>query len=132
MASELEKVLSRLHVTVKSREVIITPTRGFPAGLRLWRVSLERTVKGSDKPVKLSMTVAMPKEPTASDIVACLVGDVEAGEMTLWDFGLAFKSKAEDPQTEQSHKACKRIAPRVKRFFGDGWGKVVNQVLKAA
>lgn len=132
MANELEKVLSRLRVTIKSREVIITPARGFPAGSRLWRVSLERAVKGEEKPLRLGLTLLAPNEPTAADVVASLARDVESGELSLWDFGLAFGNGKTDPATESMHKTCKRIGPRVKRFFGDGWAKVVTQAPKAA
>jgi len=132
MANELDRVLSRLRVTIKSREVIITPARGFPAGSRLWRVSLERAVKGEEKPLRLSLTLLTPDEPTATEVVGCLARDVEAGELLLWDFGIAFNKGKTDPQTESMHKTCKRIGPRVKRFFGDGWAKVLNQAPKAA
>ena len=132
MANELDKVLSRLRVTIKSREVIITPARGFPAGSRLWRVSLERAVRGEEKPLRLSLTLLANDEPTPADVVGRLARDVESGELTLWDFGLAYNGGKTDPQTERMHKSCKRIGPRVKRFFGDGWAKVATQAPKAA
>lgn len=132
MANELDRVLSRLRVTIKSREVTITPARGFPTGTRLWRVGLERAVKGEEKPLRLGLTLLSLHEPTAADIIACLARDVEAGELSLWDFGLAFGNGKTDPATERMHKTCKRIGPRVKRFFGDGWAKVVTQAPKAA
>jgi hypothetical protein len=134
MANELEKTLSRLRVTIKSREVLITPARGFPAGLRLWRVSLERAVRGEDKPLKLTLTLLSKEKetPTAAEVIGCLANDVEAGEMSLWDFGLAYNNGKTDPHAESMHKTCKRIGPRVKRFFGDGWAKLVNHVPKAA
>ena len=132
MASELDKMLSRLRVTIKSREVVITPSRGFPPTLGLWRVSLERAVKGEDKPLKLNLTVLSPHEPTPVEVIATLALDVESGELSLWDFGIAYNNGKTDPHTERMHKTCKRIGPRVKRFFGDGWAKLVTQVPKAA
>jgi len=132
MANELDKVLSRLRVTIKSREVIITPARGFPAGSRLWRVSLERAVKGEEKPLRLSLTLLAPDEPTPTDVVGCLARDVESGELSLWDFGLAHNDGKTDPQTERMHKTCKRSGLRVKRFFGDWWTKVAINTPKAA
>jgi hypothetical protein len=132
MANELDKVLSRLRVTIKSREVITTPARGFPAGSRLWRVSIERAVRGEGKPLTLNLTLLAPNEPALVDAVGCLVRDVELGELSLWDFGLAFGNGKTDPATERMHKTCKRIGPRVKKFFGDGWAKVANYAPKAA
>jgi hypothetical protein len=132
MANELDRVLSRLHVTIKSRELIGTPSRGFTPTLRCWRVGLERAVKGEEKPLRLSLTVLSADEPTPSDVVGYLNRDVQSGELTLWDFALAFGTGKTDPATERMHKTCKRIGPRVKRFFGDGWAKVVNYAPKAA
>lgn len=133
MANELDKILSRLRVTIKSRELIGTPSRGFTPGLRCWRVGLERAVKGAEKPLRLSLTVLSANEPTSDDVVRCLASDVAAGELTLWDFAQAFgNGKTNDPQTERMHTACKRIGPRVKRFFGEGWAKVANHAPKAA
>ncbi len=132
MATELEKLLSRLRVTIKSREIVITPARGFPPGTRLWRVGLERAVKGEEKPLRLSFSLLGYDEPTPAHVIATLARDVEAGELSLWDFGLAFGNGKTDPATERMHKTCKRIGPRVKRFFGDGWAKLFTQAPKAA
>lgn len=132
MANELDKVLSRLHVTIKSRELVGTPSRGFTSGLRCWRVGLERTVKGAEKPLRLSLTVLSTDEPTSADVVRYLTSDVQSGELTLWDFALAYGNGKTDAQTESMHKTCKRIGPRVKRFFGEGWVKLANFTPKAA
>lgn len=131
--NELEKVLSKLRVTIKSRELIGTPSRGFTPGVRAWRVGLERAVKGAEKPLRLSMTLMLHGEPTPADVIRSLMGDVESGELTLWDFAQVFgNGKTNDPQTERMHKTCKRLGPRVKRFFGDGWAKLANHAPKAA
>ncbi len=132
MATELEKVLSRLKVTLKARELVGTPARGFTPGVRCWRVSLEREVKGSDKSLKLSMITLSPSEPTAGQVMGQLIKDVESGELSLWDFAQAYGDGKTDEQAERMHKTCKRIGPRVRRFFGDGWTKVVNNALSEA
>ena len=132
MANELDKVLSRLSVTIKARELIGTPARGFSPGSRCWRVGLERKVRGAEKPLKLSLTLLSAEEPTPADVVKCLTRDVQSGELSLWDFAQAFGDGRTDPQTERMHKSCKRIGPRVKRFFGEGWAKVATQAPKAA
>jgi hypothetical protein len=132
MANELDKVLSRMKVTIKSRELIGTPGRGFTPGLRCWRVGLERAVRGVEKPLRLSLTVLSAGEPTPADVLRCLTSDVQSGELSLWDFAQAHGNGKTDLQTERMHKSCKRIGPRVKRFFGDGWPNVVNHTQKAA
>lgn len=132
MATELEKVLSRLKVTVKARELVGTPARGFTPGARCWRVSVEREVKGAEKPLKLSMILLSASEPTTAEVVGCLTRDVQSGELSPWDFAQSFGSGKVDEQTERMHKSCKRIGPRVKRFFGESWSKVATHAPKAA
>jgi hypothetical protein len=132
MSTEFDKVFGKLGVTLKFREHAGTPARGFTLGSRCWRVSLERNVKGADKPLRLSVTMFAPDEPTPSQVVLCLANDVAAGELSLWDFAQSFNKGNTDKQTEHMHATCKRFGPRVKRFFGEGWAKLAASAPKAA
>lgn len=132
MATELDTVLKRLKITFKSREQAGTPSRGFPPGSTLWRVTLEREVKGAEKPMRFVFGLLSPTEPTTEQVVKVLLGDVEAGELSPWDFAQAFNGGKVDEPAERAHKVCKRVGPRVKRFFGDGWPKVAAVIPKAA
>jgi hypothetical protein len=132
MANELDKVISKLGITVKAREQPGTPSRGFPNGVTLWRVTLERKVKGEDKPIRLVLSLFTAAEPTTEQVLACLRNDLQAGELTLWDFAQAYNGGNTDGTAERMHKASKRVAPRVKKFFGEGWPKVAATLPKAA
>lgn len=122
---QLQKVLEKLNVTAKIREIPGVLAKGSIAA-RCWRVVLARPIKGEEKPKSLSVVYFAPSdegEPKLPEVVESLAKGVIAGEQTLWDFattnGMSVKGDA-----ERIHKVCKRIGPRVKKFFGDSWKNV--------
>jgi hypothetical protein len=125
--NELEKTLNRMKVTLKARELPGTPARGFSPNVRNWRVTLTREVKGEEKPLKLSLVLLSPNEPTLPEVVECLASDIDAGELSLWDFAQEFNRGKTDQGTERMYQTCKRTGSRARRFFGDS--KVVQTVL---
>lgn len=132
-SSEFDKTLTKLGVTFTSKEVTGTPAQGFTPAQRYWRVALVRKIRGQEKPLRLTLTLVSPNEPTAERVVQALQGDIKAAELSLWDFAQSFASgQTDDAGTERMHKSCKRIAPRVAKFFGEQWAKVVAVMPKAA
>lgn len=130
-ATELEKTLNRMKVTVKATELAGTPARGFTPTQRNWRVTLSKEVK-DDKPLRLTLTMLSADEPTVSTVVQCLADDIEDSELSLWDFAQQYNKGKTDKSVERMHVTCKRIAPRVKRVFGDSWNKLVDRLNLAA
>ncbi|VVB55194.1 Uncharacterised protein [uncultured archaeon] len=124
-ATELEKTLKRMKVSVKATELAATPACGFSPTSRPWRVTLSRTE--ADKTVKLTITVLSGTEPNASTVVKCLAADVESCERTLWDFAQEFNQGETDEPTERMYKSVKRIGSRIKRFFGNSWANVASK-----
>jgi hypothetical protein len=129
--SDLEKSLKRMKVTLKTSEQPSTPAHGFTPATRNWRVTLSRDV-GEEKPLRLTLTILAPTEPTLATVIVCLAKDIEDGDMSLWDFAQTYSMGKTDPGTERMHKACKRTAPRVKRLFGTSWGLLTNKALSEA
>ena len=125
--NELEKTLIRMKITMTSKELPGTPARGFSPSVRNWRATLTREIKGEEKPLRLTLTILSPTEPTLPTVVQCLTEDIEAGELTLWDFAHQFNRGKIDPATEHMYVTCKRTGSRARRFFGDS--KVVQTVL---
>lgn len=124
--TELEKTLKRMRVTIKTVVLIATPARGFLPESRLWRVTLAKNV--DEKTIKLVLNMLSKDSPTATEIIKCLIDDTEASELKLWDFAQEFNEGKTDAATEDMHKACKRIGPRIRRFFGNSWPNVVSKV----
>jgi hypothetical protein len=124
MATDNEKTLKRLKVTIKVTEITETPARGFMPGIRSWRVSLSRELKDQEKPTRFTMTMLSAKEPTIVDIMATLLEDAQAGDMNLWEFAQTFGfAKVDKVLTERTYKTAKRASGRIRRFFGDVWTK---------
>jgi len=129
--SELEKTLSKLKVTLKATELAGTPARGFSSTIRTWRVTLTREVKGEEKPLKLTLTLVDPVEPTLEAVVQCIQDDIADSDLTLWAFAQTYgiKGKA-DKATEAMYKTCKRVEARARKFFGDT--KIIRSMLGIA
>lgn len=125
--TELEKTLSRMKVTIKAKELPGTPARGFSPSVRTWRTTLVREIKGEEKPLKLTLTILSPVEPTLSTVVECLTKDIEAGELTLWDFAQEFNKGKTDEATENMYATARRTASRAQRFFGDS--RIIRNIL---
>jgi hypothetical protein len=124
--TELEKTLNRMKVTLKAIELAGTPARGFTANTRSWRVTLTRPTKDTEKPLRLTITILSAAEPTINDVIQCLTEDIEAGELSLWDFAQKY-NEGETKEVEVQYKTCQRTSARARRFFGDG--KVMRTIL---
>lgn len=125
---DLDRMLKRMKVTAKAVELGGTPACGFTPNARPWRVTLTREIKGEEKPLKLTVVILSGTEPTVSNVITCLLGDIEYSQLSLWDFAQEFNEGKTNEATERMYKSCKRVAPRTKRFFGD----LLDKLSKAA
>jgi hypothetical protein len=117
-ATELEKTLKRMKVTIKTVEQPGTPSRGYLPNARPWRVILSRENKDNpERPLRLTFTLLSPTEPDLSMALQCLAGDVENSEMTLWEFAQEFNRGKTDKGTERMLKCCKQTAGRGSIFY---------------
>ena len=130
--TELDKTLNRMKVTMKAVELAGTPARGFSPTVRNWRVTLTKEGKGDDKPQKLTLVILSANEPTLAMVVETLAKDISDSEMTLWDFAQEYNKGKTGPNIELMHKTCKRIVPRIRKFFGESWGKLAKTIDLAA
>ena len=129
--TELEKTLNRMKVTLKATELAGTPARGFSSAIRTWRVTLTREVKGEEKPLKLTLTLVCPVEPTLEAVVQCIQDDIADSDLTLWAFAQSYGIKGKsDAAIEAMYKTCKRVEARARRFFGDT--KIIRSILGIA
>ena len=120
MATELEKIMSRMKVTLKVTEIAGTPARGFTPAIRNWRAILTRELKGDEKPLKLTLTIVSQVKPTVDSVIRSIRDDIEDGAMTLWEFAQAYGIKGKtDNAVESMFKTCKRVSARAKKFCGD-------------
>lgn len=62
---------------------------------------------------------AHTEDPTAADVLACLVSDARAGEQSFEEFCADFGYDSDSRQAHNTWKACSKLAPRVRRLLGD-------------
>lgn len=93
-----------------------------------WTVKLTR--RGVDGRRTLTVPFftgpAITDEPTAADVLACLVSDANSGEMTFSEFCSAFGYDEDSRAAEATWRACRAMAPRVRRFLGSDFDDALN------
>jgi hypothetical protein len=84
-----------------------------------WRVTL--SYRGHKLSVDFFQGMAHEKEPTAADVLSCLISDATSVENTRsfeeWcsDFGCDTDSR----KAEKAFKACEAMVPKLRRLLGD-------------
>lgn len=72
------------------------------------------------------MGPAHTKEPTAADVLSCLISDGNVGEESFEDFCNSLGYDVDSRRAEKTWRACVKMAPRVRRFLGDHFDAVAN------
>ena len=127
--SELEEACDALGVRTKIEETDTQPPDGFVAGTRSWRVQL---ILGKRKlTVPFYTGPGLKEAPTAADVLNCIISDSTSGEMSeeefLSEFGYEDPEDGEPNPGKKVYRACKRMAPRVRKFLGDEFDSLMNK-----
>lgn len=69
---------------------------------------------------------AHTNEPSAADVLYCLASDARSGEESFEDFCSNMGCDIDSRKAEKTWKACRAIAPRLRRFLGDSFDDVCN------
>lgn len=91
-----------------------------------WTVTLRRR----DGDQRRTLTVpfwtgsAWTEEPDAADVLSALASDARSGDMTFGEFCSEFGYDEDSRKAESTWRACKALAPRVRRFLGDAFEAV--------
>jgi hypothetical protein len=90
----------------------------MPQGSSHWRVILRRA--GKQMPVPFSQGPAICKEPTAEDVLGCLLADASCIEAAgcFEDFARELGYDEDSRKAESAYKACLRQTEGLKRFLG--------------
>jgi hypothetical protein len=76
--------------------------------------------------VPFYMGSAHTEEPSAADVLMCLASDARCGEDSFEDFCSDLGYDQDSRKAEKTWRACKAIAPRLRRFLGDSFDRVAN------
>lgn len=91
---------------------------GFDRNGYAWKVTL--SYKGRRLTVPF-YTGSACGEPEAADVVSCLISDGRAGEESFSEFCAEFGYDEDSRKAEKTWKACKLIAPRIRRLLGNDY-----------
>jgi|SRR5579864_391102 len=92
-------------------------THAYKVTLRLGRRTLT---------VPFFMGPAHCKEPTAADVLSCLVSDAFAGEQSFEEFCSDFGYDVDSRKAEATWRACAKTAPKLRRFLSEHFDAVAH------
>lgn len=141
MKSELELLCDKKKVTIKSYYGGVPQNENFPNS-HPYKCVLR--FKNRQLAVPFYMGEAHTQEPTAADVISCLISDTRAAEdYPDWvDFADAFGYLRESDaysfhksdirladqvrKAQKVHQECVKMAPRIRHFLGDDFDKFAN------
>lgn len=93
------------------------PTPENFQGCTPWTVTMIR--KGRRISVPFYTRPAIAEDPTAHDVLDCVLSDALAGEQDFEDFASDFGYDEDSRKAYATWEACGKLAARVRRFLGD-------------
>lgn len=97
---------------------------GWQPGTHPWRVTLRRN--GRQLTVDFYTGPAITEEPSAADVLYCLISDVQAGEMTFEEFCEELGYDEDSRKAYAVWEKCVALASRVRRFLGGAFGEYAD------
>ncbi len=117
MTSELDRLCERKRVRAEVTYGCEPAPEGFAEGSSSWRVTLR--YRGRRLTVPFYTGPAFEREPSAADVLSCIISDARAGEQTFEEFCSEFGCDNDSRKAERTWGACSAMAPKVRRLLGD-------------
>jgi hypothetical protein len=114
--------MSELSAYCESKGVkaTVVDTLDAPAdwgmGARGFKVRL--SYQGRTLTVPFYQGAARTKDPTAADVLRCIMSDARAGEQDFESFCGDFGYHPDSRKAEATWRACRKVAPKVRRLLG--------------
>ncbi len=90
---------------------------GFAPGSSSWRVTLRYRRRRLTVPFYTGP--AIEREPSAADVLSCIISDARAGEQDFEDFCSEFGYDNDSRKAERTWKSCASMAPKVRQLLGE-------------
>jgi hypothetical protein len=119
MATQLERLCKKHGIQITARLVAANPNMQAPMpGATHWAVTLTH---GSSEAVDayFSQGSAICAEPTAADVLSCLILDARCGEMSFEEFCGDFGYDEDSRTAYRTWETCAAVTLRIQRFLGD-------------
>lgn len=121
MVSKLESMCKRLNIRCSAEYGGVEVPKDWIPGTHPYKVVLTVSNYHTGRrqlTVPFFMGPAHTKEPTAADVLCCLVQDCNAGEMSFEEYCSELGENLDSRKAETAWRSCKGLAPRVRRFLG--------------
>jgi hypothetical protein len=123
--SELEKLVEDLGITIVCEYGAKNPNPEFKDGH-----GYTCTLYAKDKRRKLTVDfyqgAAHTSDPSAADVLYCVCSDANFGEMDFTTFCSELGYSDDSISALKIHKACQKVAPRVRKFLGENFDAVAS------
>jgi hypothetical protein len=123
--SELQKLCEQKHVRIKAVYGGVEPSPRFPAGHHPYKITLR--YKGRQLTVPFFCGPAITREPSAADVLSCLISDGQCYENTedIDEFHREFGGDS-IKETLRAYTACEKMSKKIKDFLGDDYELFAN------
>lgn len=122
-ATELEDVCKRLGIRAEATEG--SDAEPLSPDMNAWTVKLTHGKRSLTVPFFTGSGIE--GEPTAADVLACIVRDAQSGAQSFGDFCSDLGYDADSMKANRrTWKACKAMAPRVRRLLGSDFDAIAN------
>lgn len=115
--SELERLCESKKVRADVTYGLEPAPDGFAPGSSSWRVTLR--YQGRRLTVPFYQGPAIEREPSAADVLSCIISDARAGEQEFEEFCSEFGYDSDSRKAEKTWRACASMAPKVRSLLGD-------------
>lgn len=122
--SRLDRLCDRLGIKCDSEYGAVELPEGWDPHAHPYKVVLRYKRRRLTAP--FFMGSAHTREPSAADVLSCLVSDTYAGEQSFEDFCSDMGYDLDSRKAESTWKACRSTAPRLRRFLGDDFDQVAD------
>jgi hypothetical protein len=112
--SEMTALCERKRVKIEATITGEPIPDGFDRGGNAWKIRL--TYQGRRLTVPF-YTGSLAGEPSAADVISCLISDARAGEQDFESFCSDFGHDTDSRKAEKTWNACKKTGPRVRAFL---------------
>jgi|SRR5215472_2608761 len=119
MTSELDKLCAVKRVRIEAQYGGVEVPAGWQPGTHPYKVTLH--YRGRRLTVPFFMGPANTREPTAADVLYCLVSDASSYENATGfeDFCRDFGYDTDSRKAERIYRQLERQAPKVRRLLGE-------------
>jgi len=115
--TDLERLCDRENVRITAEYGGVELPEDWSPGTHPYKVTLR--FQRRQLTVPFFMGSAHECEPTAGDVLSCLISDARIGEESFEDFCSELGYDPDSRRAERTWRTCRDLTPRVSRFLGD-------------